>query len=138
MAENRGANSADARDYLSRIETLYAEISALRDDFSAESKERRDDIKSIFKEAEDHGVDPEILKMAIKYRVLERKQEAIRHEASADSGSRAVFDLLVGLGDDFAVESEKKPKHKDKTEEKDEDFFSSRDEDENDPHQPHA
>lgn len=93
-----GTNSADAQGYVKRIETLLFEIDRLREAHQEDCKPYRDDIKSIYDEAKDHGVDPKALRAVVRYRGLERKQQKI--EDDLDSAERHLFDqLVVQLGD---------------------------------------
>jgi uncharacterized protein (UPF0335 family) len=88
-----GTNSTDAQGYLKRIETLLFEIARIQDECAGECKEYRDDIKTIYTEAKDHGVDVPSLKAAVKWRAIERRQQQIGKELGETE--RAMFERLI-------------------------------------------
>jgi len=94
------ANSIEgiAEPFLKRIETLHGDLGSLRGTYMSDCKSVREDIKTVIAEAKDKGVPSKALKQLVKYRELERKQEALA--ANLDIDETATFETLVAaLGD---------------------------------------
>jgi uncharacterized protein (UPF0335 family) len=89
------ANSLEGKseNYLKRIENLLGDLDSKRGEYVAECKVLREDIKEIFVEAKDHGVPVKALKQLVKYRQLEKRQQAL--SAGLDTDEAAAYDTLV-------------------------------------------
>jgi uncharacterized protein (UPF0335 family) len=73
------ANTIEGRaePFMKRIENLLDDIDSKRGTYMAEVKEVREDIKNVYTEAKDNGVPVKALRSLIKFRALERKQQAL-------------------------------------------------------------
>lgn len=94
------ANSVEGKSapFLQRIENVLAEIESAKGKYMAEAKTRREDIKEIYGEAKDAGVPKKALQGLVRYRELEKKQNAIADGLDIDEQS--TFEVLVeALGD---------------------------------------
>jgi uncharacterized protein (UPF0335 family) len=89
------ANSLEgkAENYLKRIENLLGDLDSKRGSYVAECKEVREDVKEIYVEAKEHGVPVKALKGLVRFRQLEKKQQAIA--AGFDIDESAAYDTLV-------------------------------------------
>ena len=98
MAPSRGANNGNPEAYLKRIENLLSNLEEIRNEHRERCQEVREEIKLVYREAEDDGVAVKPLKALVKYRGLERKQERIPETLDVDE--RAAYEnLVVTLGD---------------------------------------
>lgn len=87
-----------AAPFLQRIENTLAEMESAKGKYMVEAKAYRDDIKDIYTEAKDAGVPAKALRGVVKYRALERKQDAIADGLDIDEQSS--YEVLVeALGD---------------------------------------
>lgn len=94
------ANSLEkkAEGFLKRIETLMAEMETAKSVYMSECKERRGDIKEIYTEVKDSGVNVRALKGVVKSRSLEKKLDAIPE--GFDDDEAAAYEILCeALGD---------------------------------------
>lgn len=66
-----------AEPFMERIENLLDDLESKRGAYIAECRVVRGDIKEIYTEARDAGIPTKALKGLIKFRELERKQEAL-------------------------------------------------------------
>ena len=82
-----------ARPFLKRIEALYEELGSEQGKYMAEAARIKDDIADVYAEAKDKGVAVKPLKGLVKWRQLERKQEAIAAKLEDDDG--AIYARLV-------------------------------------------
>lgn len=95
LAKNSIEGKSEA--YVKRIETLMDEGESAKGTYMAECKERRGDIKEIYTEAKDNGVPAKALRGLIKYRELERKQNAIADGLDMDEAA-TYQNLVEALG----------------------------------------
>lgn len=98
MALAKNSMEGKAEGFLSRIETLLAEMETAKSVYMNECKERRADIKEIYGEAKDAGVIPKALRGVVKARALEKKLDAIP-DGFDDDESAAYETLCEALGD---------------------------------------
>ena len=94
------ANSLEgkAEGFRDRIESVLREIDHAKGVYMAEAKERREDIRSIYAESKDAGVNVKALRGLIKSREMQRKIDAIPD--GFDEEEAAAFEHLVeALGD---------------------------------------
>jgi len=94
------ANSLEgkAEGFRDRIESVLREIDHAKGVYMAEAKERREDIRSIYAESKDAGVNVKALRGLIKSREMQRKIDAIPD--GFDEEEAAEFEHLVeALGD---------------------------------------
>jgi uncharacterized protein (UPF0335 family) len=96
LAKNSLEGKAEA--YLQRIENLLDEAESAKGKYMAECKERREDIKEIYTEAKENGVAVKALKGLVKYRQLEKKQNAISDGLDIDEAA-AYQQLVDALGE---------------------------------------
>lgn len=68
------------KGFVDRVETLKASGQALKDGIKPELESVAEDIAEVMKEAEGAGIDPKLLKTAIKQRKAERDAEALREK----------------------------------------------------------
>jgi uncharacterized protein (UPF0335 family) len=95
---NKSNNSPE--HFLKRIERIYVDLDSAKSSHMAEAKNLRNDIKEIYTEARDAGLDVPALKGLVKYRRLERKQQAIPDAFQDDAATLATYkDLVEQLGD---------------------------------------
>lgn len=89
------ANSMEgkAQGYMERIEAMQQEIETAKGVYMAECKQRREDIREIFKEAKDGGVNVKALRGVIRHREMQRKLDAIPD--GFDEDEAAAFEQLV-------------------------------------------
>lgn len=93
-----GANNGDPQDYVARVEHCLNEIENLRADCVAKCKDIRADIKMIYMDARNAGLDVKPLKSIVKYRALEAKQQAIFEQL--DDNEREIYEALIDtMGD---------------------------------------
>jgi uncharacterized protein (UPF0335 family) len=98
MTPPQAKNSGDPAAFLKRIENLIGNIEEMRADYQARAKEVREDIKLVYEEARDQGIEVKALRGLVKYRTLERKQDAIPD--GLDLSEKAAYDnLIMTLGD---------------------------------------
>jgi hypothetical protein len=94
------ANSIEGKTlhYVERAETIDASIKELQDSIAEEVKSLREDRKELIKEADQHGVSADTIKLTIKRRALNRKAA---EKLSIDELSvyRTLADQLPGLGE---------------------------------------
>lgn len=97
------ANSIEGKSsaYLKRIETLLAEGETAKATYMNECKSRREDVKAIYTEAKDNGIPVKALRGLVKYRELERKQDAIADGLDIDEAStyETLIEALGPLGE---------------------------------------
>jgi uncharacterized protein (UPF0335 family) len=89
-------NSIDekAEPFLIRIENLHVDLEALRSRYLKDCKAVREDLKAVYVEGKDNGVPVKSLKGLVKWRELERKQEAIAARLD-DIDEAAIYSHLV-------------------------------------------
>lgn len=99
MAE-RAARAGDnfappekVQELVDRIENMYDEMESAKGKYMAESKSRREDIKTIYDEGKESGIPKKALKAVITARQLERKARAARDDL-ADLDLQDKFDLI--------------------------------------------
>lgn len=98
MASPPHANSGDPKAFLQRIENLIGDIETMRGEYMERVKEVREDIKLVYEEARDQGIEVKALKGLVKYRALERKQDEIAD--GLDLSEKAAYDnLIMTLGE---------------------------------------
>jgi len=83
------------RPFMERIETLHADLESERGKYMAACKTIREDVKVVFQEAKDAGVNVKALRGLIKWRALEKRQEMI--EGGLDDDEAAVYTRLVEM-----------------------------------------
>lgn len=86
-----------AKVYLERIENVLAELDSERGEYMANCRALRDDIKEIYSEAKDAGVDKKALKGLVDWRILERKQEKLTADLEAEN-AKLLEHLIETLG----------------------------------------
>lgn len=104
MAERAGNNFVPSEkiiDFVNRIEFVGEEMDSAKGTYMQECKERREDIRSIIKEAKDAGIPAQSLKAVIKARELERKAKAARDDLG-DLDHQEKYDLIRHALGDFA------------------------------------
>lgn len=87
------SSNTDAKGYLQRVEHMLDEIEQLGTEYKLACKERRSDIRDIYAEARDHGVEVRSLKGLVKHRKLMRKDAAITEDF--DDAEYAAYQTLV-------------------------------------------
>jgi uncharacterized protein (UPF0335 family) len=89
-------NSIDetAEPFLIRIENLHADLESLRSRYMKDCKAVREDLKAVYVEGKDNGVPVKSLKGLVKWRELERKQEAIAAGLD-DIDEAAIYSHLI-------------------------------------------
>lgn len=96
------ANSVEgkARPFLERIENILTDLDSLRGKYMSECKVRREEIKLIYEDADNHDVPAKPLRALIKYRELERKQTGIAEGLNRDDAEvyEQLRDTLGELG----------------------------------------
>lgn len=92
MALAKNSMEGKAEAYLDRIETLLTEMESAKGTYMAECKERREDIREIYKEAKDAGVPVKALRGLVKARDLGKKLEAITD--GLDGDEQAAYETL--------------------------------------------
>lgn len=94
------ANSIEGKSkpFLDRIENLFRDLESERGTYMAKCKEVRSDIAEVYTEAKDAGVPVKSLRSLVRYRELERKQQAIGDGLDIDE-SAAYSQLVDALGD---------------------------------------
>jgi len=95
-----GANTIEARalPFLQRIENLFDDIASERGAFMARAKSIRADMKLVYEEAAEADVPKKALRQLVKYRELERKQEALADEMEGEDGAYDYEMLVAALG----------------------------------------
>jgi len=93
MALAKNSIEGKAADFLRRIENLVAEGESAKGTYMADCKDRRNDIKGVYKEAKDSGVPKKALQGLVKQRELQRKIEAIPD--GFDDGDANAYEILV-------------------------------------------
>lgn len=87
-----------AEPFLKRIEAMTAEIDTAKGVYMKECQERRQDIREIFGEVKDAGINVKALRGLIKHREMQRKLDAISD--GYDEEEALAFEQLVdALGD---------------------------------------
>jgi uncharacterized protein (UPF0335 family) len=89
-----------AAPLLKRIENLHDEIATERGIYMQKCRELREDVKSIVEEGKDQGIAPKALKGLVKFRALERRQQAIGD--GLDIADQSDFETLCAALGDFA------------------------------------
>jgi uncharacterized protein (UPF0335 family) len=93
-------SNSNPEHFLKRIERIYVDLDSAKSSHMAEAKNLRNDIKEVYTEARDAGIDVPSLKGLVKYRRLERKQLAIPDAFRDDAASLASYQTLIEqLGD---------------------------------------
>lgn len=112
MALAKNSIEGKSQAFLKRIETLMSESESAKATYMNECKERRSDIKAVYTEAKDAGVPVKALRGLVKYRELERKQEAIADGLDIDEAStyETLIEALGPLGEAAAKAAGHKPK----------------------------
>jgi uncharacterized protein (UPF0335 family) len=93
MAKVNGFDTKKAEPFLARIEQLLADIETEKSGYMNAAKAIRSDVKEVFAEAEEAGVNKKALKGLVKYRDLERKQAKI--DADFEGDDSLIYDALV-------------------------------------------
>jgi uncharacterized protein (UPF0335 family) len=88
-----------AAGYLERIENLLAALESERGKYMAACKPIREDIADIYTEAKDQGVAKKALAGLVKYRELEKRQQAIGD--GLDIADQSDYESLVAALGDF-------------------------------------
>ena len=86
--------SEKAEPFLIRIENLHGDLESLRSRYMKDCKAVREDIKAVYVEGKDDGIPVKSLKGLVKWRELERKQEAIAAGLD-DIDEAAIYSHLV-------------------------------------------
>ena len=86
-----------AKPYLKRIEQLFADLDSEKGSYMAAAKALREDIRSVFSEAKEAGIQVKALRGLVKWRQLEKKQNAIADGLDIDE-SAAYSQLVEALG----------------------------------------
>jgi uncharacterized protein (UPF0335 family) len=97
MALARSSMEGKAEQFVRRIEALISELETEKGEYMARCKERREDIKEIYTEADESGVPRRALRGIVKFRELDRKQKAIASGLDIDEQS-AYRQLVEALG----------------------------------------
>lgn len=94
------ANSLEGRTepFLRRIEGLIAAGESAKGTYMAECKERKDDIKEIYKEAKEAGISVRALKRVVRQRELQKKIAALDEGLDIDDQSQ-FEELSAAFGD---------------------------------------
>jgi uncharacterized protein (UPF0335 family) len=82
-----------AKPFVERIENLHADLESKRGAYMAECKVVREDIKLVYIEAKDVGLDPAAIKSYVKSCELERKQREIAAVLEPDTA--ATYEQLI-------------------------------------------
>jgi uncharacterized protein (UPF0335 family) len=86
-----------AEPFLKRVEGVLDDLASLKGKYMADAKALRGDIKEIYKDAKAEDVPVRALKGLVKYRELERKQNALADELE-DEDADAFETLVEALG----------------------------------------
>jgi uncharacterized protein (UPF0335 family) len=99
MTDTHGANSLAkiAEPFLARIENVHADLDSLRGEYMQRCQARREDIKQIYTEAADKGVNRRALKGVVQARALQRKIDSIDDGFEPDEAT-AYRELAQRLG----------------------------------------
>lgn len=89
---------ARAAPFIERVENLKEALASEQGAYMARCKAIRDDIKEVYTEAKDADLPIKALKQIVKYRDLERKQEALAEEMEGDEGAYDYEMLVAALG----------------------------------------
>lgn len=94
------ANTIEGRaePFMARIENLMDDLASKRGSYMAECKEVRSDISVVYEEAKEAGVPTKALKKLIKFRELERKQDALA-DGLEDEEAKIYEQLRDALGE---------------------------------------
>lgn|SRR5262249_24608376 len=100
MAGIPNGNTLEARAarFLKEIEDCNTELDSIRGAYMADCKKVRQEIKDIYGEAKDAGVNPRALKGVVKHRQLARKQEKIAAGMDDVDDAAAYAELIEKLG----------------------------------------
>lgn len=93
MALAKNSMEGKAEGFLGRIENLLDEIEKAKSAYMNECKERRQDIRDIYAEAKDAGVNVKALRGLVKHREMAAKLEAIPDGFEEDE--REAYETLV-------------------------------------------
>lgn len=112
MALAKNSIEGKSQAFLKRIESIAAEGEIAKGTYMNECKLRREDIKAVYTEAKDAGVPAKALRGLVKYRDLERKQQAIADGLDMDEQStyETLVEALGPLGEAAAKAAGHKPK----------------------------
>lgn len=89
------ANSIEgkAEPYMKRIESLKGDLESERSKYMNACKPIHEDIRDIYTEAKTAGVSAKALKGLVKFRELEKRQDAIADDFDEDNG--AIYEVLI-------------------------------------------
>jgi len=95
-------NSVEAKSapFLARVENVLDQLDTLKARYMNEAKGLRGDIKQIYDDAKDADVPTLALKGLVKWRLLEKKQDAIANTFAAEEVSE--YELLVEALGEFS------------------------------------
>jgi len=98
VTENGNTLESRAARFLKDIENCNVELDSMRGTYMSDCKTVRQQIKDIYSEAKDAGVNTRALKGVVKHRQLARKQEKIAASIDDVDDAAAYAELIEKLG----------------------------------------
>jgi uncharacterized protein (UPF0335 family) len=99
MANAKNSLEGRAAPFLQRVENLLDDLDSKRGTYKAECRVVREDIKAVYGEAKDAGIPVRALRGLVKFRDLERKQDAIADGISEPDEAKIYEHLRDALGE---------------------------------------
>jgi uncharacterized protein (UPF0335 family) len=100
MTDTHGAANSlagIAEPFVERIENVHKDLETLKGEYMQRCQARREDIKQIYTDAADNGVNRRALKGVVKARALQRKIDGIDDDFEPDEAA-AYLELAKSLG----------------------------------------